>query len=68
MEKLRKRAEVFYYEMAGKYYSLALLDELLKYRDEYRELKAEAKLDEFWETGILPGGTRCDEWRTQWEN
>lgn len=66
LEKLRKEAEVFYNQMAGKYYPRALLDEILGYREEYRQLKAEGKLDEFWETGILPGGDQSNGWRTHW--
>ena len=66
LEKLRKKAEAFYDQMAGKYYPRALLDEILVYREEYRQLKAEGKLEEFPETGILPGGNQFNEWRTQW--
>ena len=67
MEKLMQRATSLYDELIDrKLYPKELLDEIIRYREEYRELKAEGKLDEFHETGILPGKNQSDEWRTQW--
>ncbi len=68
MEKLKENARSLYNELAGKYYPRWLLDEILKYRDEYRRLKSEGKLDEFHESRILPGGDQSEEWRTKWDD
>lgn len=68
IEKLRHKILPLYDKLVDKkIYPRWFLDEILKYRQEYRKLKAEGKkLDEFHETGILPGGNQFDEWRTKW--
>ena len=66
VEKLKENSRTLHNELAGKYYPRWLLDEILKYRDEYRKLKSEGKLDEFHESRILPGGDQSEQWRTKW--
>lgn len=66
LERLRQKVLPLYDKLADKLYPGWLLDKILKYRQEYRKLKAEGKLDEFHETSILPGGNQFDEWRTEW--
>jgi TRAP-type C4-dicarboxylate transport system substrate-binding protein len=63
LDKLRVRVEPLYNELADKKYPKALLEEILVYRNEYRELKKQGKLTEEWYTnGILPEGNQHDEW------
>ncbi len=55
LEKLRNRILPLYDNLADKKYPKSLLDEILKYREEYRRLKKEGKLDNNWyENGVMP--------------
>lgn len=68
LAKLRERILPLYDKLADKKYPRWLLEEILKYRQEYRKLKAAGKLtDDWYERGIIPDGDQRDEWRTQWE-
>ena len=63
LNKLRAKAEPLYLELADKKYPKSLLEEILKYRQEYRKLKADGKLTKDWfDKGILPIEINSDEW------
>lgn len=69
LEKLRQKVLPLYDKLADKKYPRWLLEEILKYREEYRKLKAAGKLTADWyERGILPEGDQHDQWRTEWEH
>ena len=53
-------------EFADKKYPKALLEEILKYREEYRKLKAQDKLKKWQDKGIMPDGDSKDEWH-EWK-
>jgi len=63
--KLREKIEPLYWELAEKKrYPKWLLEEILKYREQYRELKKQGKLTEAWyDRGIMPDGDYRNEWR-----
>jgi TRAP-type C4-dicarboxylate transport system substrate-binding protein len=65
LEKLKQKSLPLYTQLADKEYPKWLLDEILKYREEYRTLKKQGKLDNNWyEKGILPGGNeQYEAWR-----
>lgn len=64
LQKLREKILPLYDKLAGKKYPRELLDEILKYREEYRTLKKQNKLGNDWfEKGIMPDGDQRDEWR-----
>lgn len=63
--KLREKIEPLYWELAEKKrYPKSLLEEILKYREQYRELKKQGKLTDAWyDRGIMPDGDYKNEWR-----
>jgi TRAP-type C4-dicarboxylate transport system substrate-binding protein len=55
LEMFKNKILPLYDELADKKYPKSLLDEILKYREEYRTLKKEGKLDDKWyDNGIMP--------------
>ena len=64
LERFKDRILPLYDKLADEKYPKYLLDEILKYREEYRRLKKEGRLDNNWhEKGIIPFGNMNDEWR-----
>ncbi|MBU0995722.1 MAG: TRAP transporter substrate-binding protein DctP [Proteobacteria bacterium] len=63
IKKLQSRVEPLYWQLADEKYPKALLEEIIKYREEYRKLKKEGKLTEEWiEKGIMPDGEPNNQW------
>ena len=57
LEKFKNKILPLYDGLADKKYPKFLLDEILKYREEYRTLKKEGKLDDNWyKKGLCPLG------------
>ncbi len=64
LDKLRSLVEPLYFKLADKKYPKSLIEEILKYRQEYRKLKADGTLtDEWFVKGIVPGDPH-NQWHT----
>ena len=65
LDQLKRKIEAQYYTLAEKKkYPKAILDEILLYREQYRKLKSEGRLNESWfKEGIMPDGEDRNEWR-----